>query len=81
MSELENDQITAWESVPHECPFCRAIDEISWKEFKVYIAYPFYFDAQLKKVVEADGGVPEYRVMCTRCSEDIRREDCKNDEV
>lgn len=75
----EGDLTNAWQYVPHECPFCRAIDEISWQEFKVFVAYPFYFDAQKK--TENEAGEPEYRVICTRCSEDILCEDFKKDEI
>jgi len=77
----EGDLTNAWQYVPHECPFCRAIDDLSQQEFKVYVAYPFYFDVEKKKEVEADSGVPEYRVICTRCTEDIMREDFKEDEI
>jgi len=71
------DLTNAWQFVPHECPFCRVVDDLSWQEFKVFVAYPHYFDSQHKKEVEC--GEPEYRVICTRCSEDIIPEDMGDD--
>lgn len=57
--------------LPKWCPFCYATDAIKWPEFRInFIEMRYFCDG------EDRGACGEHhQVFCTRCDEEIRRED------
>jgi hypothetical protein len=68
----EQDIALVKKRIPHECPFCRNIDNVSTEDFKVLVAYPF---TSTDGAWRRNAHEPEVTVFCERCEEEIRPED------
>lgn len=64
------------ERIPDCCPFCKEIDAVQWTEFEVYLSDKFYFTSGMAaaKAKPIGAGIT---VFCTRCEEEIRKEDIR----
>lgn len=76
MEEFERSDLLR-RKVPGCCPFCRSVDGKVQRFFDIHEVTVRYYDAGKKAFAKTEG-LPEMRVFCSVCEEEIRQEDVKD---